>query len=234
MDIINITNLKKEYNTVRAVDITSLNICHGEIVAIVGNNGAGKTTLLRLMLDLIKATSGSVCSRGKDVSRSEEWKTYTSAFLDTNFLIEFLTPEEYFKFIADCYKLNQTTCQIRINEFHPFMNNEILNQQKYIKNFSSGNKQKIGIIGSILPKPEVLILDEPFNYLDPTSQFFIRDYLTKLNKTDRMTMIISSHNLDCVYDIATRLIVLEKGEIIKCYHSINSTTKEELKDYFKL
>jgi len=234
MDVINITNLKKVYNKVIVVDIPLLNIYQGEIMGIVGNNGAGKTTMLRLMLDLIKANSGNVCSRGIDVGKDEKWKTYTSAYLDTNFLIDFLTPEEYFDFIAKCYGKDVTTCKQRISEFHGFMNDEILNQKKYIRDFSSGNRQKIGIIGSVLPEPEVLILDEPFNYLDPTSQFFIRDYLSEMNKNKGATMIISSHNLECIYDIATRLIVLEKGKIIKQYDSVDINVKEELNDYFRL
>jgi ABC-2 type transport system ATP-binding protein len=234
MDSINITNLKKIYNKVTVTDIPSLTIYPGEIVGIIGNNGAGKTTLLRLMLDLIKANAGSVYSQGTDVSKDEKWKTYTSSYLDTNFLIHFLTPEEYFAFIAKCYGKDTVTCQEGIDRFHAFMNNEILNQKKYIRDFSSGNKQKIGIIGAVLPEPELLILDEPFNYLDPTSQFFIRDYLSALNKEKGTTMIISSHNLEGIYDIATRLIVLEKGKIIKDYNTVNTNTKEELNDYFRL
>jgi len=234
MNIINITNLQKAYNNTLVLDIPLLNILQGEIVGVIGNNGAGKTTLLRLMLDLIKADSGSVCSHGKDVSKDEKWKSYTSAYLDTNFLFEFLTPEEYFEFIAECYWKNLAACKHRLIEFQKFMNNEVLNQKKIIRDFSSGNRQKIGIIGSVLPEPDILILDEPFNYLDPTSQFFIRDYLSGLNKNSNTTMIISSHNLECIYDIATKLIVLEKGKIIKHYDSIDKSVKEELNDYFKL
>jgi len=234
MEAINIKNLKKTYNKVTVVDIPLLNIYQGEIVGIIGNNGAGKTTLLRLILDLIKADSGNVCSRGIDVSKDEKWKTYTSAYLDTNFLFDFLTPEEYFEFIAECYGKDLAACTKRLSEFYGFMNNEILNQKKHIRDFSSGNRQKIGIIGSVLPEPDILILDEPFNYLDPTSQFFIRDYLSGLNKNNGTTMIISSHNLECIYDIATKLIVLEKGKIIKHYDSVNMNVKEELNDYFRL
>lgn len=234
MNSINITNLKKVYNQVTVVDIPLLSIPQGEIVGIIGNNGAGKTTLLRLMLDLIKVNSGNIALQGIDVCKSEKWKAYTSAYLDTNFLIDFLTPEEYFMFIADCYGKDAAVCLEQVNEFKHFMNDEILDQEKYIRNFSSGNKQKIGIIGSLLPNPEILILDEPFNYLDPTSQFVIRDYLLKMNEKEGTTMIISSHNLECIYDIATILIVLEKGKIIHLYNSVDIKMKEELSDYFRL
>ena len=231
---IHISNLKKQYNNRTVLDIDELVIHKGDIVGIIGNNGAGKTTMLRLMLDLIKADAGNVRLRGIDVSKNGQWKTYTSAYLDTNFLIDFLTPEEYFVFISDSYGKDLSTCKKRIKAFRVFMNNEILNQRKYIRDFSSGNKQKIGIIGATLSEPEILILDEPFNYLDPTSQFFIRDYLSELNKNEGITTIISSHNLECIYDIATRLIVLENGKIMKQYDAVDTSVKEELSDYFRL
>ena len=231
---ISISNIKKLYNEKIVLNIDELVINRGDVVGFIGNNGAGKTTLLRLMLDLIKADSGSVSSRGIDVSKDEKWKTYTSAYLDTSFLVDFLTPEEYFVFITDSYGKDLVSCKKTIKEFREFMNGEILNQKKYIRYFSSGNQQKIGIIGSVLPEPEILILDEPFNYLDPTSQFFIRDYLSGLNRDKGTTMVISSHNLECIYDIATRLIVLEKGIIIKQYDHVDISVKEELNDYFRL
>ena len=229
-----ISNIKKQYNKRTVLDIDELVINKGDIIGVTGNNGAGKTTLLRIILDLLKSDSGSVSIRGIDVSKDEKWKSYTSAYLDESFLIDFLTPEEYFDFIMESYEKDLSTCNEKIEDFHLFMNNEILNQKKYIRDFSSGNKQKIGIIGSIISMPEVLILDEPFNYLDPTSQFFTRDYLSQLNKNERVSMVISSHNLECIYDIATRLIVLEKGKIIKRYDSVDVTVKEELNDYFKV
>ena len=114
------------------------------------------------------------------------------------------------------------------------MNGEILNQKKHIKDFSAGNRQKIGIIGSILPEPEILIFDEPFNFLDPTSQFFIQDYFSVINKNERTTMVISSHNLECIYSIATKLIVLENGKVLKQYDTVDMQVRNELKDYFEL
>lgn len=229
-----ISNIKKQYNRRTVLDIDKLVINKGDIVGVIGNNGAGKTTLLRIMLDLLKSDSGSVSIRGIDVSKDEIWKNYTSAYLDASFLIDFLTPEEYFVFIAESYEKDLSTHNEQIEDFHPFMNNEILNQKKYIRDFSSGNKQKIGIIGSVISKPEILVLDEPFNYLDPTSQFFIKDHLSNINKNEGVTMVISSHNLECIYDIATQLIVLESGKIVKQYDTVDINAKEELKDYFKI
>jgi ABC-2 type transport system ATP-binding protein len=229
-----ISNVKKQYGRRLVLDIDELVINKGAIVGVVGNNGAGKTTLLRIMLDLLKSDSGSASIRGINVSKDEKWKNYTSAYLDASFLIDFLTPEEYFVFITESYERDLSTYHEQIEDFHQFMNNEILNQKKYIRDFSSGNKQKIGIIGSMISKPEILVLDEPFNYLDPTSQFFIKDHLSNLNKNKGVTMVISSHNLECIYDIATQLIVLENGKIVKQYDTVDINVKEELKNYFKI
>jgi ABC-2 type transport system ATP-binding protein len=229
-----ISNIKKQYGRRIVLDIDELVINKGAIVGVVGNNGAGKTTLLRIMLDLLKSDSGSASIRGINVSKDEKWKNYTSAYLDASFLIDFLTPEEYFVFITESYERDLSTYNEQIEDFHQFMNNEILNQKKYIRDFSSGNKQKIGLIGSMISKPEILVLDEPFNYLDPTSQFFIKDHLSNLSKNEGVTMVISSHNLECIYDIATQLIVLENGKIVKQYDTMDINIKEELKNYFKI
>jgi ABC-2 type transport system ATP-binding protein len=233
MSVLNITNLKKVYNKITVVDIPLLTVNQGEIVGVVGNNGAGKTTMFRLILDLIKADSGNVCSQGIDVSKAEKWKTYTSAYLDSNFLIDFLTPEEYFVFIAECYGKDATACKQKISGFHGLMNNEILNQKKHIRDFSSGNRQKIGIIGAVLPEPELLILDEPFNYLDPSSQIFMMRLLQDYNQKYNTTILLSSHNIQHVMDICSRIIVLEKGRIVRDDVNPDDETKSEIRNYFE-
>jgi ABC-2 type transport system ATP-binding protein len=233
MGIINISNLKKVYNQVTVIDIPLLNIDQNEIIGLVGNNGAGKTTLFRLMLDLIKADSGNVCSQGIDISKDEKWKTYTSAYLDTNFLIDFLTPEEYFAFVAECYGKDASACKQKVSEFHGLMNNEILNQKKNIKDFSSGNRQKIGIIGSLLPEPEILMLDEPFNYLDPSSQIITKRLLQEYNQKYGTTILLSSHNLQHVMDICNRIIVLEKGRIVRDEVDPDESEKSAIENYFE-
>ncbi|MCL1934702.1 MAG: ABC transporter ATP-binding protein [Candidatus Azobacteroides sp.] len=231
---IEIQNLTKIYNKQTVLDISDLQIQKGELVGLIGNNGAGKTTLLRLLTDLIKADSGIVFSRNKKINKTEEWKLYTSAYIDAGFLIEFLTPDEYFHFTASNYKISKYEVETILGRFSDFMNDEIAGKQKYIRDFSTGNKQKIGIIGAIISKPEILFLDEPFNFLDPSSQYFISNYLYELNKRSGTTMIISSHNLECIFNISSRILLLEKGKIIKDSSSVNQDLKEELENYFKL
>lgn len=227
-----ISNLKKTYRNQSVLDIPELTIKKGELVGLVGNNGAGKTTLFRLMMDLIRADNGQVLSRGLDVSRSEHWKTYTSGYIDQAFLIEFLTPEEYFDFIAANTGINTYELQQFLSSFKAFMNGEILGKKKYIRDFSAGNQQKIGIIGALVSKPEILLLDEPFNFLDPTSQHIIRKYLVTANKKDKMTIVISSHNIDSIFSIGSRAVLLEKGKIILDTGLYDEQHKTELYRYF--
>ena len=229
-----IKNLTKKYNKQTVLDIDYLSVKKGELIGLIGNNGAGKTTLLRLLTDLIKADSGTIFSRGKKINKTEDWKFYTSAYIDTGFLIEFLSPEEYFSFIASNYKIDELQVIDTLNQFSDFMNGEILGKRKYIRDFSTGNKQKIGIIGAIISKPEILFLDEPFNYLDPSSQFFISEFLSELSKQFNTTIIISSHNLDCVFNISSRILLLDSGRIIKDSELVNNELREELNNYFRL
>lgn len=214
MEIV-INKVIKTYGNTDVVNIDLLKIKSGELIGIVGNNGAGKTTLFRLILDLVKPNHGEIKSGDFVVSKSEAWKKYTAAFLDKYFLIDFLTPEEYFQFIGKLYGLNEEEVHDRLKMYERFMNNEILNQNKYIRQFSTGNKQKIGIIGSLIVKPEILILDEPFNYLDPTSQNVIKKILKDFNEKYSSTVLISSHNLNHLTDTCSRIILMEKSKIIK-------------------
>lgn len=210
-----INNILKTFNGKTAVDIAGLNIPEGTLLGLVGNNGAGKTTLFRLILDLLKPDRGEILSNGNDVSKTEEWKRYTGSFIDNRFLIEFLTPEEYFYFVGQTYDMDKATVNERLARFGRFMNNEILGQNKYIRNFSAGNKQKIGIMSAMMIEPRVLILDEPFNYLDPSSQIEIRDRLLEMNQEKGTTILISSHNLNYTTDICNRVVLLEKGLIMQ-------------------
>lgn len=188
---IKIESLKKIYGNNTVIDIPDLTLKSGELIGLVGNNGAGKTTLMRLILDLIKADDGRVFSDGKAVTDDYSWKTYTGSFIDKRFLIDFYSPEEFFDFIAEVYGIDSNALSHRLEAFMPLMRDEIMGTGKYIRNFSEGNRQKIGIIGAMLIHPKILILDEPFNYLDrfvadkhipshPKSQQRARHYSTYL------------------------------------------------------
>jgi len=229
--IIQIKDLKKVFGDKTAVNIPELNVEQGSLIGLVGNNGAGKTTLFRLMLDLLKADSGYVLSEDVNVSKSEDWKAYTGSFLDSHFLIEFLTPEEFFYFVGEVYKMSKEVVDERLTTYTRFMNDEILGQKKYIRNFSAGNKQKIGIIAAMMIDPKILILDEPFNFLDPSSQIEIRNMIAEVNKQRQTTVFISSHNLNYTTDICDRVILLEKGIVVKDMKN-SAEAIAELNSYF--
>ena len=229
---IKIQNLVKKYGVNTVLDIPELTIGSGELVGLVGNNGAGKTTLMRLILDLIEATEGSVETDGLLVNEDATWKQYTGSFIDGRFLIDFYTPEEYFGFIARVYNLSKDTLDNRLEQYRTLMHDEIMGTKKYLRQFSEGNRQKVGIIGAMLINPKVLILDEPFNYLDPTSQITVARLIRQMNEQLGTTVIISSHNLSFVSEISTRILLLEKGVVIKDLPNHDGSATKELEDYF--
>lgn len=240
---INISNLIKRFGDKTAINIPSFTINNGDIVGLVGNNGAGKTTLFRLLLDLIKADEGHITMSHDaedstlaetDPAKSEDWKSFTGAYIDDGFLIDFLTPEEYFQFIGKVNGLSEQETASRIDKFQHFMNGEILGLKKLIRNFSTGNKQKIGIMSALLNTPRLLILDEPFNFLDPSSQNILKNILKEYNAKTGATVLISSHNLTHTVDISNRIALLEKGEIIKDLPNSNNSAEKELEDYFNI
>ena len=230
---INIQNLIKQYGKNTVLNIPELTIGSGELVGLVGNNGAGKTTLMRLILDLIEATEGTIEVGGMRVTEDASWKQTTGSFIDGRFLIDFYTPEEYFGFIARVYGLSKDELEGRLETYQPLMHGEILGTRKYLRQFSEGNRQKIGIIGAMLVNPKVLILDEPFNYLDPSSQMTVAKLIRQINFQLGTTVIISSHNLNFVSEISSRILLLEKGVVIKDLDNIDGSATQELEDYFK-
>ncbi len=232
--MITINNITKSFGDKIALSIDSYELAEGEILGLVGNNGAGKTTLFRLMLDLLKADTGYISLNNIQVNESEQWKTFTGSYIDNSFLIDYLTPEEFFYFIGKMYGLGKEEVDERLLYFNHFMNDEIMGQGKFIRNFSAGNKQKIGIISAMIHHPQLVILDEPFNFLDPSSQSIIKKILKKYNEETNATILISSHNLNHTIDISSRIALLEKGIIIKDLENQDKMAEKELEEYFNV
>lgn len=225
-------SLSKIYNNTKVLNILQLAIEPGQSFGLVGNNGAGKTTFFRLILDLIKADSGEVFSDGNPVSKTEIWKKYTGSFLDEGFLIDYLTPEEYFTFIGNLNTMTQGDVNEFIDSFADFFNDEILGKKKYIRDLSKGNQKKVGIAAALMSKPQVLILDEPFSNLDPSSQILLKNILKKYNLEKQVTMLISSHDLNHVTEVCKRMVILHRGEIVRDIVTTPETLKE-LESYFE-
>jgi len=225
-------NLVKNYGTLTALNLPELKIAKGESFGLVGNNGAGKTTFFSLVLDLIRPKDGAVFSRGENVFQSEHWKKYTGAYLDERMLIDFLRPEEYFEFLANLYALTPVHYTEFLNRFEEFFNGEVLGQKKYIRDFSKGNQKKIGLAAAMIAQPEVLVLDEPFPHLDPTSVFRLKTILQEIKTKKNVTMLISSHDLNHVTEVCDRIVLLEKGKIVYDLQT-NEDTLKILQAYFK-
>jgi len=229
--MIEVKELIKVYSDITVLNIAELKIGKGESFGLVGNNGAGKTTFFRLILDLIRANSGSILSNNIDVKSSNDWKYYTGSYLDQRFLIDFLTPEEYFEFLINIYGLSKGDLEKFYEDFSEFFNDEVIRKNKYIRDLSQGNRQKVGIAAALMAKPEVLILDEPFNGLDPSTQIRLKNMLNAMKKENNITMLISSHDLKHVAEVCERIVILEKGNIV---HDLTKSedTLNELESYF--
>ena len=164
---------------------------------------------------------------------SEAWKQHVGAYIDQGFLIDFLTPEEYFAFLGKISGMNQAEVDERLQQFERFANGEIFGQKKLIRNLSAGNKQKVGIISALIRRPKTVILDEPFNFLDPSSQLILKHVLTDYAKETGATLIISSHNLQHTVDISTRVVLLEHGVVIRDLPNQDASAAAELEAYFE-
>src|SRR6185436_6314686 len=194
--MITVQNIGKTYTGKTVVDVPQLEIKEGEIIGLVGNNGAGKTTFFRLVLDLIKADRGEIRSKEQNVASTENWKNYTAAYLDEGFLIDYLTPEEFFYFIGKLNNRSKADVDEFLKSFESFFDGSVLKSGKYIRELSKGNQFKVGIAGCLLQKPEMLILDEPFANLDPTTQMRLLKMLREIHAQNRITIFISSHDLN--------------------------------------
>lgn len=223
--------LSKAYKGTTVLNINTLDIPKGQSFGLVGNNGAGKTTYFSLLLDLIKPTTGNITTNEIVVDKSEDWKPFTSAFIDESFLIGYLTPEEYFYFIGDLRGQNKADVDALTAQFEDFFNGEIIGKKKYLRDLSKGNQKKAGIVAALIGNPEVIILDEPFANLDPTTQIRLKQILKDLAEKQGVTVLVSSHDLMHVTDVCERIVVLEKGEIIKDLET-NPTTLKELEAHF--
>jgi ABC-2 type transport system ATP-binding protein len=229
--MIQTVNLKKSYNGTTVLNIPELIIPEGESFGLVGNNGAGKTTFFRLILDLIEPSGGYIEIDRQKVARNDTWKSTVGSFLDEGFLIDFLTPEEYFSFVGKLYNKSEGDMSDFLTSMEDFFNGEIMGTKKFIRDLSKGNQKKTGIAAALIGNPKILILDEPFTALDPSSQIRLKRFLNELQEKTPVTMLISSHDLNHITDVCKRIVILEKGNIVKDLQT-NTNTLKELESHF--
>ena len=231
--MITIDTITKKYGKTEVLNVTSVEIPTGQSFGLVGNNGAGKTTLFNILLDLIRPTTGSITNHKIVVNQSEDWKNFTGSFIDESFLIGYLTAEEYFDFIGDLRGMNKADVTSFLTQFDDFFNGEITGKKKYLRDLSKGNQKKAGIVAALMGNPKVVILDEPFANLDPTTQIRLKTIIKKLTENRDITVLISSHDLTHVTEVCERIVVLDKGNVVKDLET-STETLEELESYFSV
>ena len=229
--MIETTQLSKKYGKVEVLNIASLEIPTGQSFGLVGNNGAGKTTYFNMLLDLIRPTTGSITNHDIVVNQSEAWKNFTGSFIDESFLIGYLTPDEYFDFIGDLRGMNKADVKEFLSQFDEFFNEEVLEKKKYLRDLSKGNQKKVGIVAAMMGDPKVVVLDEPFANLDPTTQIRLKKILKTLTENKEITVLVSSHDLSHVTEVCERIVVLDKGAVVKDIVT-SAETLQELERYF--
>ena len=231
--MIQVENLTKTYGGTTVLNIDHLEIPKGQSFGLVGNNGAGKTTFFSLLLDLIQASTGKITTNGIEINKSEAWKPFTTSFIDESFLIGYLTPEEYFYFVGELRGWNKSDIDNFLLKFTDFFSGEILKGKKYLRDLSKGNSKKVGIVAALIGNPEVIILDEPFANLDPTTQIRLKKIIKDLAATQEVTILVSSHDLLHTVEVSNRIVVLEKGLVVKDIKT-SSETMQELEVFFSV
>lgn len=213
--MIQIDKLSKHYGQDVVLEIPELRIPAGESFGLAGNNGAGKTTLFRMILDLIRPSSGIVSLKGMEVQGNDAWKSFTGSYLDENFLIDYLTPEEFLQFVGRLHDMSAEGVDAFLESFAELFNGEVLGRNKYIRDLSKGNLKKVGIASAMMGQPEIVLLDEPFENLDPSSQIRLKKLLNRERSSRPVTFLISSHDLNHITEVCERIVILEKGRIVQ-------------------
>ena len=211
----NIVEIKELFKTIDKEEILSdinLQIAEGEIYGLLGPNGAGKTTLMKCMLSLLTITSGSIEIFGKNLQEHrEEILSQVGSIIETPIFYENCTAKEILEIHAQYMGKNITELDI-INTLRMV---GLKNTTKKVKEFSLGMRQRLGLARAFLMKPRLLILDEPINGLDPVGIQEIRNLLQLLSKEHGITILISSHILSEISQIADKIGVIKNGSMIE-------------------
>lgn len=211
-EVIRTENLSKYYGKLRAVDSVSLHVKKGEIYGFLGLNGAGKTTTIRMLLGMIRPTSGECYIYGERVnSDSHELWNHVGHLVEIPYSYPSLTVRKNLeivrrlRFISDHTSVDSIIEKLRLGPYQDVM----------VKKLSQGNAQRLGIAKALIHNPEILILDEPSNGLDPAGIIEVRELLKDLAKNKGVTIFISSHILTEISKIATRIGIIHNGRLIK-------------------
>lgn len=209
-EVINITNLSKSFKKQKAIDCVSFAIKRGEICGLVGKNGAGKTTLMKMMSGLIQPTGGKITVLGSDISKNYKVLQRVGILIEEPGLLKNCTAYENMKMkFIQIGKKDYS----KIDELLRFVELDNVGKKK-AKNFSYGMKQRLGIALALASDPQILILDEPINGLDPEGIASFREMIVKINRQKNITILISSHVLEEMAKIASNYLIVDGGKII--------------------
>lgn len=214
MDIIDVTNLTKNYGDVHAVKGISFTVEEGKIYAFLGENGAGKSTTINILSTLLKKTSGKVLVNGNMVDKDDEQiRKDIGIVFQHKMLDDFLTVKENLECKGRLYGLTRKEIDKRINELVKRIGLEKILKRKY-KGLSGGEKRRVDIARALINKPKILILDEPTTGLDPYTRQIVWDYILELQRESGITLFLTTHYLEEAA-VADRIIVIDKGMIIE-------------------
>ena len=211
-ETIKTVNLSKKYGKTLVVDDLNLSISTGEIVGFLGLNGAGKTTTMRMLLGLIKPTSGECYIQGNKIDQYNlEVRNEIGYIIETPYSYPDLTVQENLEIVSTLRGIRNkdaidwVTEKLKLDQY----------KDKQVKHLSLGNVARLGIAKAIIHKPEILILDEPTNGLDPFGVIEVRELLKELANNLGTTVLISSHKLEEISKVATRIVIIHGGRLIR-------------------
>jgi ABC-2 type transport system ATP-binding protein len=211
--MIRIINLRKEYGRLAAIDNLNIEVAPGEIFGFLGPNGAGKTTTIRVMMGILRATSGRVILGGHDVEQEPQQAKSIAGFIpDRPFIYEKLSAKEFLTFIAKLHRMETARLRRRIDELLEHF--ELTNwQDELVEGFSHGMKQRLVLCAALVHEPRILIVDEPMVGLDPKGARTIKDLFRSLAKAGT-TVFLSTHSISVAEEVCHRIGIIQKGHLI--------------------
>jgi len=225
--MIKINGLSKKYNGLLAIDNLTLTVPERSIFGYVGPNGAGKSTTINILTGMILPTEGEVKLLGYDLRKdSIEIKKRIGVILEVLNLFEGLTGEEHLRFVGKVYKIDKNILEERIKETLDFFDLTSA-KDRLIETYSQGMKKKLAFASAIIHKPKILLMDEPFENVDPISRKKIKDILNKF-RNNGSTILITSHSLVEVEDFCDEVAIINKGKIV--FQSATKDIRNKIKN----